>query len=122
MKSLQRYNRIAIVGGPRTGKTTLSKKFEGQWDVICTDAWKHLPWHLQPVKITEACQGSERFVLEGVQAARVLRRGLEVDLVVFLDAPHVPLSGKQESMTKGIKTIFSQWRETNPEIRVVERS
>lgn len=110
--------RVAIAGGPRTGKTTLAGKAHrartadghGQPSVLIhTDDYIGLPWVDVPHFAILQCEKAERFVIEGVQVARCLRKGLKVDAVIWLEAERAPRTKQQESMAKGVKTVFMEW-------------
>lgn len=78
-----------------------------------------LPWEIVPEKIIAELRGLDSFVVEGTQVARALRKGLEVDAVVYLSAPKV--SGRkpgQIAMAKAVHTILMDWRKTNPKTPV----
>lgn len=121
---LHDYERIAIIGGPRTGKTSLSLSVVNR-PVVHTDDYMHFAWADAPQAINEECRRHESFVLEGVQAARCLRGGkdgnrapLEVDAVLWLDNTLCPVSPQQAAMAKGIKTTFADWLSRNPRVVV----
>lgn len=79
--------RIGITGLPGTGKTqvanTLSKYLD--LEVQHTDAYKHMLWEEQPVaamdKLLPAC------IIEGVTVARMLKRGFNPDVLIYLVGP-----------------------------------
>lgn len=50
-----RYRRIAIVGGPRTGKTTLSQVVTDR-PVIATDDFMGAPWEEVPSRVIARAQ------------------------------------------------------------------
>jgi hypothetical protein len=108
---LERYNRIAIVGGPKAGKSTLADSVTDRprWSsdsIIGTHEWDAMP---EAVKA--ACDGmGTRWVVEGVQVARALRKGLQVDAVVHLRGARDVLSPGQETMAKGVGTVLRDWR------------
>ena len=106
------HDRVAIVGGPRTGKTWLSASIHDR-EVIHTDKLIHLPWGEVPVTLIATCRKLPRFLIEGVQVARALRAGLVVDAVLYLDLPMVEQSKGQASMGKSVDTIFREWRALN---------
>lgn len=103
-----RLPRVAIVGGPRTGKTTLARKARDT-TVIHTDDYIRLPWEDVPHFVLLECEKAERFVVEGVQVARCLRKGLKVDVVIWLEAERAPRTPKQEAMAKGVRSVFMEW-------------
>lgn len=110
----QQYPRLAIVGGPRTGKTTLARSIRDR-HVIGTDDFMALPWEEVPGKVIEAAGAAGRsFVVEGVQAARALRKGLVVDAVVVMTRPKTALTEGQASMTKGVATVLADWQAAHP--------
>lgn len=116
---LAKYDRIAIAGGPRTGKTTLSLAAQDR-RIVHTDDYMHLAWLDAPEAISRECLLHPRFLVEGVQVARCLRGSrdgdrspLEVDAVVWLDDSVAPMTSSQASMAKGIKTTFADWQTTN---------
>lgn len=104
--------RVAICGGPRVGKTTLANEC-GRADVTHTDDFIELFRGLDRRQVAEtlcgALAGHEAFVLEGVWAAHALRAGLKVDVAIWLDEPKVERTPQQESMAKGIQTVFDEW-------------
>lgn len=105
------YQRIAIVGGPGVGKTTLSRWFTDR-PVIGTDDYQKMDWEKIPSALIEGTGGiGPAFVVEGVQVARALRKGLAVDAVIHLETPHRPdpLPG-QLAMGKGVETVFAEWK------------
>jgi len=116
--ALQAHGRIAIVGGPRSGKTTLAQLVIDR-PVIHTDMFRHLPWGDVPGTIIRACAVQPRFVVEGVQIARALRAGLQVDAIIYLDDPKAELTKGQMAMQKAIATVFNEWRACHREVRVV---
>lgn len=109
-----RYPRVAIVGGPRTGKTTFARSVRDR-PVISTDDYMDLPWEDVPAKVIEAAAAAgASFVVEGVQAARALRKGLEVDAVIVLTQPKTELTPGQAAMGKGVMTVFNEWQSSRP--------
>jgi broad-specificity NMP kinase len=109
--------RTIIAGGPRCGKTTLAERMEREGsttvrhldDLIATHDW------------SAASEAASRFfdepgpwVIEGVQAARALRKwlarsaGKPCDRLVLLMEPHKTLSRGQASMLKGVETVMRE--------------
>jgi len=121
---LATYDRVAIVGGPRTGKTTLSERVNAElkddrFVLHNDDLLKSFDWTSAPFGIIERLAPYTRFVVEGVQTARALRKGLKVDAVIYLDDPKVLRNKGQVSMAKGIATVFAEWRAAHPFVPLV---
>jgi hypothetical protein len=104
------HARIAIAGGPETGKSTY---VEGVTDreVIHADLWKGEPFEEQPNFIIAACAPFDRFIVEGCQVPRALRKGLEVDCLIWLARPVAERTPKQVAFGKGVETVFESIRE-----------
>jgi len=107
--------RIALVGGPKTGKTTLAKLIAHP-NTYHTDELKHLPWHSQATAWLEELSNVDSFLVEGVTVARMLRKGLEVDVVVYLQEAKVQRTAKQEALAKGVDTVYKGLSVTVPQI------
>lgn len=138
-----KFGRIAIVGGPRAGKTTALSHSDGRY-ALSTDKYldEGVGWgDIPDAIVTELSSGGpqpremlvsdldevepprggrsewrggpqprERWVVEGVQVARALRKGLQVDAVVYLRGTTQVLTPGQESMRKAVHTVFCDWR------------
>lgn len=111
--------RIIIVGGPKTGKTTLAAEIAGDAPVFHTDdlIGTH-SWADVPEAIIEWMVRKGPWVIEGVQTARALRRWIKstgelppVDQVVVKTTPFVELTKGQAAMMKGVMTV---WKEVEP--------
>lgn len=121
--------RIVVLGAPRSGKTTYATKLAKQLGVhlgstgkrteqenglVSTDNYmKRANWATLPDVIIKDLKDREDWVLEGTQAARVLRRwlrddlgGPKVDKVLVFDKAWVPRTPGQEAMGKGVRTIL----------------
>lgn len=114
----QQHVRIAVVGGPRTGKTTWCRKLEGAFEVYHTDDYRHLPWKKQLDPLIERLTDDFPWVVEGCQVARMLRRGLPATHVVLMLREHAPIGPAQRRMTRGILTIFDEWAAGHPGVPV----
>lgn len=131
---------MALVGGPKMGKTTLSRLSDGRPVIHSVHEDEEIDAASgsilvvggyepeTPMRLMAAAHALPSFIVEGVQVARALRGpkvdgirypGLAVDYVVYLERPKVPemLSG-QIAQTVGTRTIFNGWREANPHIPV----
>ena len=84
-KLLAKHNRVAVVGRPGIGKTACLR-YVGKLDrllVQTDDMIRGSTWEQQRDKVLAACKG-DRWVCEGITAARALRHGLEADAVLAL--------------------------------------
>lgn len=111
---LAQYPRIGIAGAPRTGKTTLSQQAATRRKVIGTDAYQDMEWSEIPHRMIADVAGLNMFLIEGVMVGRALRKGLELDALVYLDQPMVAQSSGQQAMGKGINTILRDWVAKTP--------
>ncbi len=122
MNDFSKCKKLAVVGGPNAGKTTFAADLlefpEFYRPVFCTDAFMNLPWEDQPKEIIEYLADRDAFVIEGVQTARALRKGLEVDAVVFIRGARGLLTSRQEIMRKTVVKVFDDWTATNTKVPV----
>jgi ABC-type thiamine transport system ATPase subunit len=120
-EQLKKYDRIAVAGGPKAGKTTLCRLVRDR-TVIHTDSFMHDTWENVPrAVIADIVKTSpQRFVVEGVQVPRCLRKGLEVDAVLWLDEPLEKLSPRREGMRKGCLTVFADWYKDHKDVHVLQ--
>lgn len=104
------------------GKTTLSSQVRDR-RVLSTDEFRNLPWEAVPEKVIQELSNERSFVVEGVQVARALRKGLTVDAVVYLSVSKIPSRmPRQIAMAKAVHTILTDWRKTNPATPVFAES
>lgn len=107
LDKLRAYARIGVIGPPKAGKTTLSATLGDALDlpIIHSDDWQHLPWSDQSAALAAHCASPDRYLVEGVAVARALRKGLQVDCLIYLQTPLIPLTPGQASLGKGLATI-----------------
>ncbi len=119
---LAKYQRIAICGGPRTGKTTLSRLAHSKkHSVLHGDNFMTLDW--SKASATLAAQANEiagPVVIEGVAVPRALRKGMRVDCVVWLDEPLTKLNAGQEAMRKGCVTVLADWYKDHKHVPMLQ--
>lgn len=108
------YNKIGITGGPGCGKTTLAKKCKDGREIIHTDDYIDLPWKEVPYKVMEDLEPLDKFIVEGVQVPRVMRKGQELDALVLLAQTKKELTPRQYGLWKGILTILKGMTITIP--------
>lgn len=117
--ALAQYPRLAIAGGPKTGKTTLSRTCTDR-PIIHTDDYMDMEWSEASEQIVKDANGIAGPVLvEGVRVPHALRKGLDVYAVVWLDSPFSPLNARQESMAKATLSVYAQWRAKNKHVPIV---
>jgi hypothetical protein len=108
-----RMPRVAIAGGPRTGKTTLSQRVTGRTVLHTDDLIGKFEWSQLSEEIVRQCASLGGFAVEGVRVAHALRKGLEVDAVVWLETAKERLTPGQASMTRAVRTVFFEWEAAN---------
>ena len=130
--------RIVVIGAPRTGKSTYATKLARKLGVHLTSTGKRTDapeglvstdnyikrgsFSEVPGLIIKDLRQRKDFVLEGTQAARVLRRWFrdepdkpEIDKVIFVgNRPWVTHNKGQAAMGKAVRTVF---REVEPMLR-----
>lgn len=120
---LKRYNRIAVVGGPRAGKTTLVRAARSH-SKIHTDDYRTRSWAAVPhaliADVLDLAEDTPKFIVEGVQVARALRKGLEVDVVLVLNEPLTELTTAQEGMRKGVMTVLADWYKDRKDVPILQ--
>lgn len=107
--------RVAIVGGPSCGKTTRAYQLAGAHrertgefvHVYSTDSTMQMPWADQAYFWLSLQYLPGNWILEGIQTARVLRKGLNVHKVIPMFEPKKPLDKKQQSTMKGIIKVWN---------------
>lgn len=100
LPDLSKYKKIAIVGRPRVGKTTLGLQLSGQYklplvhadDFIGLTTFEH-----QPDLIVADLMDRDTYIIEGVQVARCFKRGLKPEIVIWLEAA-IPLDSRHKSL------------------------
>ncbi len=107
-----------MTGGPWVGKSTLADSVTDR-RVIHADDYKDLEWSMASLRVMAEAVGETDFVAEGVRVAHALRKGLQVDAVVYLTRPKKRLEKPgQVSMSKAVRTVFDQWHAANRHVPV----
>jgi KaiC/GvpD/RAD55 family RecA-like ATPase len=116
---LNTYARVAITGGPLTGKTTLSNRVTDR-PVIHTDDFIVLGWSRDSQHVMEfANETPGPLIVEGVAVPRALRKGMNVDAVIWLDKRMGEYQRGQATMAAGVLTVFREWRGNNPRVPII---
>lgn len=123
---LTKHSRVAIVGGPGAGKTTLTEGIEDR-DVFHTDSVMSIvDWTDQPDYWLHKTVGNTSFVIEGIHTARYLRKAFNrgfpcpVDAVVHLPGSRKALSPAQRRALAAVNTVFDVWLDLEPDIPVYD--
>ncbi len=130
--------RLAIAGGPHTGKTTLCERAAADGRLVLHTDPGELPadftamlevlpsaerWSALSAEVVRRLNGVDRFVVEGVRVAHALRKGLKVDAVVWctrvFHKPDHPRRPGHDSMAKATETVFREWLASRPGVPVV---
>lgn len=110
-------DRVAIIGGPRSGKTTLAKlaaRPPGS-PVLGTDSLIKLGWSQASAEVARWIDTPGPTLIEGVATARGLRKWLAehteddskpFDLIVVLKGAKRNLTLQQQNMGKGVHTVL----------------
>ena len=114
--------KIAIAGGPGTGKTTLSREFLAKgYEVMHTDDAMDLGWSESSEHASYWFDKPGDLCIEGVAVPRALRKWLErhesgrpCDVLVFLTEYQTEVTSRQHGMSKGVMTVY---REIEEELR-----
>lgn len=104
--------KYVIIGGPRTGKTTLGQKLAeaARVPLRSTDDLKHLDWDDVTPIVVQWLLDPNPCVIEGVRAIHALRVIQDYDLrefkIILLIQPQVEQTGRQMAMADGILGIY----------------
>jgi hypothetical protein len=105
------YERIAIVAPPKHGKTTLAKALKERYEslnVIHCDEYISHSWTEQPLVIIEEVAKHKEWLIEGVQVARAMRKGLRPDAVVVLEKQLQKHTPKQAQLARNVMSWMEQ--------------
>jgi len=114
--------RLVILGGPRTGKTTLARTFGTLGvPVVSTDIYDDgRSWSAQSEAVAALFNAPGEWVIEGVTTVRALRKwmrahaGKPCDKVIYLVTPYPPISKAQFTLLKGVAKV---WVGVAPELK-----
>lgn len=105
--------RIAIIGSPRAGKTTLGEHLHAALGLrlVSSDSMIQLGWSQASDEVAAMIEATPG-IYEGVSVVRSLRKLLvrhvtrPVDVVFVLGTPRLELTPGQDAMRRGCETIF----------------
>ncbi len=109
--------RIAIVGGPRTGKTQAARAvaLATGLPLVSTDDFIAMGWSQASQHVADMLADGAPRVVEGVAVARALRKSLRdrpderlIDRLVILTVPKVEQTDGQRVMASGIDTVLDE--------------
>ncbi len=117
LDDLAGYSRVLIAGGPRTGKTTLAEALAAVTGApvrSTDDLISSHDWSGASLAVSEWMDEPGPMIIEGVATLRALRKWLARNFnghpgfaLALLDRPMVSLSKGQETMTKGVWTVWA---------------
>lgn len=113
--TLEAHPRVCLIGPPASEPLATLEGIDLQHRLLLR-ASEHSAqeWSSVPDSIIRALERFDSFLLVGgVHAARALRKGLEVDAVVYLDnalGSRVPI---QDGGAKQVNSIFAEWRRSH---------
>lgn len=107
--------RIVIIGGPKTGKTTMADHMRGDGVTVRhTDDLQDLEWSEASACASFWFDEPGPWIIEGVMAVRALRKwlarnpeGKPCDRIIVRWHAKVQLSKGQMTMTRGHETIWN---------------
>lgn len=102
------YKKVALTGPPKSGKTTLANQIKDR-SIIHADDYSHLTWQEQAIAPLVKAATLDKFLIEGIQVPRALRKGLEIQIVICLGMSLEPLSLYQIGTAESIRTILTEW-------------
>lgn len=103
--------RVAITGGPKTGKTTMASTMSGT--IRHTDDLIGLGWSEASLACSRWFDEPGAWVVEGVMVPRALRKwlnrnrhGKPCDEVIFMTQPKAPTRPSHKNMSAGIDSVW----------------
>jgi adenylate kinase family enzyme len=108
--------RIAIIGSPRAGKTTLALEMQQTMGgpILHADDLIALGWSEASAEVARVLAGATDLIVEGVAVVRALRKAMRaskaapVERCIVLERPRVWLSRGQRAMQRGCAIILDQ--------------
>lgn len=123
LSQLADHDRVVILGGPRTGKSSLAARAGERYGLPVRSAdvlVGHVPWGEDSAEVARWFDEPGRWVIEGVSTVRAVRKWLANNpdkpfpaAVLWLSQPLVAVTKGQQSMAKGVLTV---WTQTLPEL------
>lgn len=122
MKEIFKYNRIIIIGYPKSGKSTLFNKITSRTEskdyyLLQTDDYiKNYSYEDALYKIIEDLKGENKYIVEGIQGYRLLRKICQLNLVdmkpelIINCKTDRPIQEKHIRQIKGLETIWRQYQ------------
>ena len=113
--------RVAIIGSPRAGKTTLAQELGRSMPCVILHADDLMPlgWSAASAELARVLHTTSDLIIEGVAVVRALRKALgacrcaPVERCIVLERPREHLCRGQLAMARGCATVL---REIEPEL------
>lgn len=112
VQAAPRIGRVAIAGGPGSGKSSMARKL-GNGSARSTDDVMDLGWSQASEEAARWFSEPGELLVEGVAVPRALRKWLQVnptgrpvDRLIYLDLAHIERTPDQDAMAKGVLTVM----------------
>jgi len=121
IETIFKHNRIIIIGYPKSGKTTLFKTLSSYdesktYYLLQTDDYIGKHSYKQTLyEIIEDLKGKKKYIVEGIQGYRLLRKISELNLLdmkpdlIINCITDRPIQQKHLKQIKGLNTIWNQY-------------
>lgn len=117
---VDKYDRVALTGVVMSGKSLLLDNVKADRLILHTDDLKDrgVPFKESPGVVLDMLAGVTQFIVAGMQVPRALRKGLEIDVAVWVNDPREWLTSRQQAFSDGVRGIFHQWWTDNRQVPV----
>lgn len=104
---VDKYDRIAIAGWPKSGKTTAVNQLDVDCPIFHTDDYLENGFGQDWTKLLNKLSGEQRFIVEGVNVSHLIEQGLRVDYIVLVTGAYDP-APHHENMARAVQTVLDR--------------